>query len=42
MIWPATNVHAGIGVPRRRFSWPVSRCAVRPIARLVKVESAIA
>ena len=38
----ATKVHAGSGVPRSRLSWPVSRWAVSPIARLVKVERAIA
>jgi hypothetical protein len=32
---PATNVHTGIGVARRRLSWPVSRCAVSPTTRLV-------
>ncbi len=26
------NVQAGMGVPRRRLSWPLSRCAVTVIA----------
>jgi hypothetical protein len=36
------NDQAGIGVPRRRLSWPVSRWVVTVIAREVNVCSMIA
>ena len=31
----ATNAHGGSGVPRRRLSWPDSRCSTSEIASVV-------